>query len=624
MNIKLRKAKPSVKTSLIIIIIVSLITTGIMFYLAPGSLIKFLEFVKDSPSLFILNYLPVLLLMLLLYFISGNCVFSSGFTFMLFVIASFVNRTKSILRQDPLIPSDLSVITEVKSILQNYDKIYMILAAAAIVIIIAIIVLSFLFFKKSENLTVKKRIIGSAICVICFISMFSTAYSNSDLYDSYPVDGNSYFKVNQYISKGFLYSFIFDINNLKVAEPPSYNPDAWEIIDVGTDPAEFEDVSKPNIIMVMSEAFSDISNSDLLNFDNYGDPLEFYNQFIERDDVISGHIVVPNFGGGTSDTEFDVLTGCSTKYVDSSQVSYNFIRKPIDALPRLLKNIGYDTLAIHPGYGWFYNRINVFENMGFDDFLYLEEDFDPETQNKGGYISDAVTTKSIIENFEKHIENKDNPLFEFCVTIQNHGPYENKYNDLQTNFSTDIDLTDEEKAIYSGYFEGIDDADAQIETLVNYFENSSEPVVLVFFGDHLPGFSNGMTYFSQFRPDIDLNGNQWQQMNAYETPFFIWANSAARESTNFDENAKNIDMPVNNVISSFYLGSTVMELLDMGNISMLFEFVNELRGTLPVASVNWYMYPDGTVTESVDADDDKNLREYKEWIYYKLFDENIE
>ena len=623
MNIKLKKIKPDIKTSLIVIIIVSLVTTGLMFYLSPGSLKVFMGFVIDSPSLFILNYLPILLLMLMLYFISGNCIFASGIPFMIFTAAAFANRTKSTLRQDPLVPSDLSVITEVKSILQNYDKIYMILAIAAVLITLAIIALAFLFFKKSDKLTVKKRILGAGGCIACFVIMFSTAYSNTELYNSYAVDGNIYFKVNQYISKGFLYSFIYDINNLKVEKPSSYNPEAFNAIDDTAESTELNDISKPNIVMIMSEAFSDISNSESINFDEYGDPLEFYNQFINRDDVISGHIVVPNFGGGTSDTEFDVLTGCSTKYIDSSQVSYNFIRKPMEAMPRLLKNIGYDTLAIHPGYGWFYNRTNVYKNMGFDDFIYLEEDFDPSTQNKGGYISDEVTTQSIIDNFENHVKNNDDPLFEFCVTIQNHGPYEEKYENLKTNFSTDIQLTDDEKAIYSGYFQGIDDADAQIETLVNYFESIDEPVVLVFFGDHLPGFSNGMSYFSQFRPDIDLNGNQWQQIKAYETPFFIWANDVALKTTNFSENAKNIKMPVNDIISSFYLGTTVMELLDMGNISPLFGFVNELRGSLPVASSNVYMYPDGTLSDTIDESKTADIQKYKEWIYYKLFDDEI-
>ena len=385
----------------------------------------------------------------------------------------------------------------------------------------------------------------------------------------------------------------------------------------------FDDVSKPNIIMVMSEAFSDISNSDFLSFDGFDNPLEFYNDFIMRDDVVSGHIVVPNFGGGTSDTEFDVLTGCSTRNIESTQVSYNFVRTPIESMPRMLEKIGYDTLAIHPGYGWFYNRTNVYNNMGFDDFVYLEEDFDLKTQSKGGYISDEVTAQSIIENFEKHSEESDDPLFEFCVTIQNHGPYEEKYDNQETNFTTDVYLTDEEKAIYSGYFEGIDDADAQIETLVDYFEDSDEPVVLVFFGDHLPGFSNGMSYFSEFRPDIDLNGNQWQLLKAYETPYFIWANDAALETTNFAENVENMDMPANNTMSSFYLGSMLLELLDLDGISSFFEYVNDMRTSIPIVFDDLYMLSDGTLATVLSDDQNQLLDYYNKWVYYKIFDEEV-
>ena len=289
----------------------------------------------------------------------------------------------------------------------------------------------------------------------------------------------------------------------------------------------------------------------------------------------------------------------------------------------MLEKIGYDTLAIHPGYGWFYNRTNVYNNMGFDDFVYLEEDFDLKTQSKGGYISDEVTAQSIIENFEKHSEESDDPLFEFCVTIQNHGPYEEKYDNQETNFTTDVYLTDEEKAIYSGYFEGIDDADAQIETLVDYFEDSDEPVVLVFFGDHLPGFSNGMSYFSEFRPDIDLNGNQWQLLKAYETPYFIWANDAALETTNFAENVENMDMPANNTMSSFYLGSMLLELLDLDGISSFFEYVNDMRTSIPIVFDDLYMLSDGTLATVLSDYQNQLLDYYKKWVYYKIFDEEV-
>ena len=622
MNFKFNKRKIGIKTSLTVVVLSSMVTMILVLLVSPEYLRTIYHTALEAPALAVLNYLPVLLVMLLFYFISGNCVFASGIPALIFIDFSYANSVKSTLRQDPLIPSDLSVVTEVGSIISTYGSIYTVLAIIAIILFAAVIAVAFLFFKGSDALTAKKRIAGSFICIFCLFGMTGTLYSSTSLYDSFPVIGNIYFKVNQYMSKGFIYSFLYDLNNLKVNSPEGYNSAEFTDSDIKTDAAGFEDVSKPNIIMVMSEAFSDISNSDFLSFDGFDDPLEFFNDFITRDDVISGHIVVPNFGGGTSDTEFDVLTGCSTKYVDSTQVSYNFIRSPMESLPSILESVGYDTLAIHPGYGWFYNRINVYENMGFDDFIYLEEDFDPTTQNKGGYISDQVTTGSIIENFEAHTQSSDSPLFEFCVTIQNHGPYEEKYDDLETNFTTDIELTDEEKAIYSGYFEGIDDADAQIEELVNYFETSDEPVVLVFFGDHLPGFSNGMTYFSQFRQDIDVNGEDWQQLNAYETPYFIWANEAALNETDFAQNAELIDLPSNHIISSFYLGTTVLEILDLDGISPFYEYVNELRRILPVASASLFMYPDGTITDTITEDEQEMVSKYKRWIYYKLFDED--
>lgn len=621
MSYKIKKAELSIKTSLVFIILASFFVMGMVIYLSPGSLVAFIKLLLDQPLLFILNYVPILLLMMFIYFLFGNSVFSIVISALIFVIGAYGNRTKINLRQDPVVPSDLTILTEVKSILENYDKIYLIIVTAAIIATLAICIISFLLIKRSKTLTWKKRLIGVLVSLTCFITMFFTSYTDKGLYDSFKVEGNIYFKVNQYISKGFLYSFLYDINNLKVSEPSDYNKAEFYGKDTLPDPSAFEDVSKPHIIMVMSEAFTDISNSELISFENYENPLEYYNSFIKRDDVLSGHIVVPNFGGGTSDTEFEVLTGCSTKYIESSQVAFNLIRKPIQAMPILLENIGYDTLAIHPGYGWFYNRLNVYNYMGFDDFIYLEEDFDPATQNKGGYISDKVTTESIINNFEKHIAENDSPLFEFCVTIQNHGPYEDKYINLNTNFDTEIPLSDNEKAIYSGYFEGIKDIDSQIEELVTYFQKINEPVVLVFFGDHLPGFSNGMTYFSQFRNDINLDGDLHQLAKSYETPYFIWANEAAAKSTGISKNMSAIKENENNIISSYHLGSMTAEIIGFNNLSMLFDYINDMRKIIPAANESFYITPSGEITDSCDSDTQELINKYRRWIYYKIFDE---
>lgn len=623
MNIKFKKIRPKIKVSLLIIFLFSLFTTSFMFYISPGSMKMFLSFCSKEPALFLLNYIPIVLTMLLLFFITGNSIFSSILPTAFFAAFSYANRIKIEMRQDPIVPSDLLVFGEVKSIVEKFNPLYVRIGITVVILAVIVFILSLIFFGNHKALTAKIRIIGAVVCIAVSGVLFSAAYKSSDLYGSFQVDGNIYFKVNQYISKGFLYSFIYDINNLKVVKPDGYNASEFDSIDKDVDYSEFDDTPKPNIVMVMSEAFSDISNSDKISFDGYEDPLAFFNEFVARDDVLSGHIVVPNFGGGTSDTEFDALTGCSTRYINSSQMSYNILSSNLESIPSLLENIGYDTLAIHPGYGWFYNRINVYNYLGFDDFQYLETSFDPTKQNKGGYISDKATADSIIDNFEKHTEESDSPLFEFCVTIQNHGPYGDKYNDLPTNFSTDVPLTAAEKAIYSGYFQGIIDADAQIEDLVTYFESSDEPVIFVFFGDHLPGFSNGTTYFSQFRNDIDLNGTIDQQVKAYETPYFIWANEAARKTTNFDKNVNNIKLPLNHDISSSFLGTTVMQLIDMGNISPFISYANEIRSTIPIAAGNVIMMQNGELTTNIGRNEKELLDKYSEWIYYKIFDDKI-
>ena len=132
-----------------------------------------------------------------------------------------------------------------------------------------------------------------------------------------------------------------------------------------------------------------------------------------------------------------------------------------------------------------------------------------------------------------------------------------------------------------------------------------------------------MSYFSEFRPDIDLNGNQWQLLKAYETPYFIWANDAALETTNFAENVENMDMPANNTMSSFYLGSMLLELLDLDGISSFFEYVNDMRTSIPIVFDDLYMLSDGTLATVLSDDQNQLLDYYNKWVYYKIFDEEV-
>ena len=92
----------------------------------------------------------------------------------------------------------------------------------------------------------------------------------------------------------------------------------------------------------------------------------------------------------------------------------------------------------------------------------MEDSFDLSTQGVSGYIKEDATMDKILSVLDEHLETSDAPLFSFTVTIQNHGPYENKYGTLAQNFSTDIPLTDSQSDLLTQYFYGMLDADTQI------------------------------------------------------------------------------------------------------------------------------------------------------------------
>ena len=116
-----------------------------------------------------------------------------------------------------------------------------------------------------------------------------------------------------------------------------------------------------------------------------------------------------------------------------------------------------------------------------------------------------------------------------------------------SNFDTDVFLTSKEKNMLYNYFNGVKDADEGIAQLVTELDKLEEPVVLVYFGDHLPGFANGMDFFEILDYDIDIEGTTKQKLAIYETPYFIWQNESAKNSTKILQNRQKIALPKQNI-----------------------------------------------------------------------------
>ncbi len=81
-------------------------------------------------------------------------------------------------------------------------------------------------------------------------------------------------------------------------------------------------------------------------------------------------MLVSVFGGGTSNSEYEFLTGNSVSSLPLNGNAYTqFVKHKVPSLASQLKQQGYDTLASHPYKHTDGTEIRVYPLLGFDNFL---------------------------------------------------------------------------------------------------------------------------------------------------------------------------------------------------------------------------------------------------------------
>ncbi len=595
----------------------ALLATFLSLYIPTTQRSEVAHLLLAQPSLILWNFLPTLLAVYVLYLVSARAAFSAFAVNGIWILFSFADKIKVSMRQEPLLPTDLTLAKEALSVVKTFPPIRIFLIGLGLFLLVALLVLTFLC-SKNEVPSWKHRGIGLLVAVVFGIICNQAVYANTERYDAYPTVDNPYFQVNQYNSRGLVYSFFHQVNISRIKQPAHYQKATFD--DIYAQQSTPSDIPKPHIVMIMGEAYSDLSENPNISFDGYTDPMANFKMLSQDKNAVSGHIVVPNYGGGTSNTEYDTLTGLPKRFLNTPLPAYHFIHQDIDALPRRLQAVGYETVSIHPGYAWFYNRQNVFPHMGFKTGYFLEDSFDLSKQGVSGYINEEATFDKILSVLDEHIANAQQPLFSFTTTIQNHGPYEKKFGALEQNFQTDIPLTATESELLTQYFHGIGDSDIQLKRLTDYAKQSEEPIIVIYFGDHLPGFTNGMDFFDILDYPINANGTPQEQLAMYETPFLIWANDAAGTLCHFQQRKESANLPENGIISSFYLGALATELAGMDELSPLYTYINALRKEYPVLSNQYHIDKDGNYTTELSEEMQQKLDLLKSWQYYILFD----
>ena len=367
-------------------------------------------------------------------------------------------------------------------------------------------------------------------------------------------------------ANGFLLNFTVALRYSSVDKPDDYSHDlVLKLMDeypsVEGDPDRTEPI---NIIVVMNESFSDLTIFDKLEVSQ--DPTPFLHSLSEN--TIKGWMYSPVTGGGTASVEFEYLTGFATIFQPPHTVAYQlYTKEGMPSLASLLGVNGYESTAFHPykSSGW--NRPIVYNNMRFDNQLY-QEDVDNAYLIRN-YISDQSDYETIFQITDAE---QGDPQFIFNVTMQNHSSYAQGWNNLEKTVTVSDELR---QADYSSeqYLSLVLESDQALEQLVAHYEQSSEPTMIVFFGDHQPPLKNAFYEVLYGKPLSERTTEEVMQQ--YQVPFFIW--------TNYD-----IEEQEGVVISPNYLGVLTAQMAGMpltGFMNFLSQLYEEMPAITPVGIV---------------------------------------
>ncbi len=622
----------------------TLIVSAVAMFAIVESLNGYSAFDKTR-EVFALNFIFYLLLYIVSMFVFNRLRVSLVFSNTIVFVFAIANYFKLQFRGEPLQPWDFFSAGTAASVSSGY---VFSLSVVLIVATLAFILLNTIIWKihfKIQHVSFRAvwGVVGIGVSCLLVSALFGTdrySVAASTYMQKLGIVNNVWNQTSNYEVNGLVIAFTMNAQYMSVDKPSSYGIDEVEnlktmietgseadqisysarlaaistaesialtsadaAVSVPTDANTASDAQDdavvtqedPNIICIMCESFADLDHVG--DFTTNIEVTPFIDSLTEN--TIKGYMYVSTYGGGTANTEFEFNTGNTMAFLPHGSIPYQqYISQTTGSLANILTNDGYSAIAVHPfeASGW--NRTEVYEDFGFDQFLSQDDFTNPQYYRK--YITDECSYDKLIELYENKEEGQ--PIFLFNVTMQNHGGYTKTYD----NFTNSISVTSfAADSATEQYLSLVHESDAALEDIVNYFSTVDEPTVICFFGDHLPSLKNGF-YSDIMGKDLsDLSAEEMMQL--YNTPFVIWAN--------YDIPEDQIDRISANYLSTLLMQIAGIELPDY-NI-----FLSNLYQQYPVITSMGIYDAQGNYYPSVsDVPNNEALLQYSVLEYNNLFD----
>lgn len=592
------------------------------------------NFLFDLQDLFWMdNYVFCLAFYILLYGLTSSIRISVFVLQPLFLVFGAVNMYVKAFKGSPFVPMDVGSFTTAASVAGVYEyAIGMEFAFAASLTALLFGFTVHLGLPEHDRIRRFTRHLFLAAGISAAVMFYAT-----DIIVDMGYKPDFFNQLRGYSNKGATVEFMLNTRYMFLSKPDGYEPQeaadaVGETVSAGTVPQIFggdgstaEAPGKPDIIVIMDEAFSDLRTVG--HFETGDEIMPFIDSL--TDNTIKGNVYVSVFGTGTSNTEFEFLTGNSMAFLPAGSNAYQlYIKDRQPGTVSLLQRSGYTSRAFHPYFGDNWNRTQVYDFMDFDDYISFEDIFGEDLaaeylarsynmtyiKRKLGefyhdtdimlrsYVSDEFDFRYIEQDYEKR--DKSRPYFMFNVTMQNHSPYTLYSSELKDGIKLrgltgNYPLTEQ----YLALIRRSDDAFRQ---LLKYFGAKSEPVIILFFGDHQPNIEP--EFYDEIMGGDIRKINDETLLNRYKTKFVLWANYDIPEGET-------------DYISANYLRTLLLQIAG-ADLTKYDGYLAELYRDIPVITAQGCLDARGDYFKTDDTESKwyERLQQYRCIQYNNLID----
>lgn len=277
-------------------------------------------------------------------------------------------------------------------------------------------------------------------------------------------------------------------------------------------PAYFGKARGKNVIIIHLESFQQF----LINLKVNGQEVTpFLNSLYRNKHTLAFDNFYHQVGlGRTSDAENMLETG-TFGLPDGSVFTSLGSENTFQAAPQILRQRGYTSAVFHGNTGTFWNRNEVYKNLGYNYFFDASY-FSNEKDDKIGY---GLKDKLLFAESIKYLEQLQQPFYVKYLTVTNHIPFDLNQADADPNFKT----ANTSDPTVNNYFVTAHYLDQAVQEFFAYLHKSGlyKNSLIIIYGDHY-GLSDSDN--SAVAPLIGKSADDWTNYDTVQmqkVPYMI-------------------------------------------------------------------------------------------------------